>query len=84
MEASMRNKISLLFYNELKFWRNQLHIEIGIQEAKRVKDGEKWTFGDRRVLGEILNTGYVLCAINKKAGATYWDVLKPEVWESNS
>jgi hypothetical protein len=35
MKASMREKISLIFYNEFKSnWENKLYIEVGTQEAR--------------------------------------------------
>jgi hypothetical protein len=71
MEASMREKRSLVFYNELKSsWENKLYIEVCTQQARRGIGWWKMGIWRLGVLGEIQNRECVLCVI-KKAGATY-------------
>jgi hypothetical protein len=73
MEESMREKRSLVFYNELKSsWEKKLYIEVCTQEARRSIG--RWKMGIWRlkgVGGEIQNRECVLCVTKKKAGATY-------------
>jgi hypothetical protein len=68
MEASMREKRSLVFYNELKSsWENKLYIEVCTQEARRGIGW--WKMGIWRLKGVRGNTGQGMCPMcNKEEG----------------
>jgi hypothetical protein len=47
MEASMKEKRSLVFYKELMSnWENKLYIEVCTQKDRGGIDSGKWVFGD--------------------------------------
>jgi hypothetical protein len=68
MEASLREKRSLEFNNELKSsWENELYIEVCTQEARRGIGW--WKIGIRRLKGVRGNTEQGMCPMfNKQDG----------------
>jgi hypothetical protein len=68
MEASMKEKRSLVFYNELKIsWEKKLYIEACTQEARRGKGW--WKMGIWRLRGVRGNTEQGMCPMcNKEEG----------------
>jgi hypothetical protein len=68
MEASMKEKISLVFYDELKSsWENKLYIEVCTQEARRGIGW--WKMGTWRLRGVRGNTEQGMCPMcNKEKG----------------
>jgi hypothetical protein len=68
MEASMREKRSLVFYNELRrSWGNKLYIEVSTQESRR--GIEWWKMGIWRLMGVGGNTEQGMCPMcNKEEG----------------
>jgi hypothetical protein len=68
MEISMREKRSLVFYNELKrSWEKKVYIEVCTQEARR--GIEWWKMGIWRLKGVRGNTEQGMCPMcNKEEG----------------
>jgi hypothetical protein len=68
LEASMREKRSLVFYNELKSnWERKFYIEVCTQEARGGVGW--WKIGIWRLEGVKRNTGQGLCPVcNKEEG----------------
>jgi hypothetical protein len=67
MEASMIDKRSLVFYNELKSnWENKLYVEVCTQEARGVIGW--WKIGIWRLNGVRVNIEWGMCRMCNKEG----------------
>jgi hypothetical protein len=68
LEANMRGKRSLVFYNDLKSsWENKLYIDVCTQEARRGIGW--WKMGILRLKGVRVNTKHGMCPMcNKEEG----------------
>jgi hypothetical protein len=65
MEASMKEKISLIFYNELKNnWEKKFYIEVCSQEARRGIGW--WKMGIRKLKGVRGNIEQGICPMCSK------------------